>query len=74
MIIANSTNAVRINSHNVIGIDLDELTGTVTIRSSVEAEELEITPDLSASGPGLYMALVRAVAQDKPLCDIRKFK
>lgn len=74
MIIADSTSAVRIHSQNVTGIDLDEFTGTVTIHSSVGNEELEIIPDLPASGPGLYMALVRAVAQDKPLCDIRKFK
>lgn len=74
MIIANSASAVRINSRNVIGIDLDEFTGTVTIRSSADNEELEITPGLPASGPGLYMALVRAVAQDRPLCDIRKFR
>lgn len=74
MIIANSTSAVRINSQNVTGIDLDGFTGTVTVHSSADSEELEITPDLPASGPGLYMALVRAVAQDRPLCDIRKFR
>lgn len=74
MIIADSTSAIRICEANVTGIELDTHSGRVTIRSSVEAETLEIDVDDPKSGPGVYMAVVRAVAFQKPLCDIRKFK
>lgn len=74
MIIADSTSAIRICESNVTAVDLDTHSGRVTIRSSVDTETLEIDVDDPKNGPGVYMAVVRAVAFKKPLCDIRKFK